>query len=252
MRSFRAARPALFDHLRFLAGAGMATATQTRERRACLAARSSTARGKERFASRLAMFTVIAGVLLGGAAAAQTAPDVLVKNVATEVLDVIKSDKEIQSGNQKRLNDALDAKLLPHFDFARMTALAMGRSWRLANSAQQQQLTAEFRTLLVRTYAGALANYKDHAIEFKPLRMQPADTEVTVRTQVVQPGGQPIAIDYSMAKTGESWRAYDVIVGGVSLVTNYRDEFNNMVRDAGVDGLIKALADKNRGAAAKK
>lgn len=194
----------------------------------------------------------VAGIALGGIALAQTGPDALVKSVASEVLNVFKADKDIQSGNQKRLNEALDAKLLPHFDFTRMTALAMGRSWKQANPAQQQQLVSEFRTLLVRTYAGALANYKDHSIEFKPLRMQPADTDVIVRTQVVQPGGQPIAIDYSMAKAGDSWKAYDVIVGGVSLVTNYRDEFNNMVRDVGVDGLIKALADKNRGGAAKK
>lgn len=196
--------------------------------------------------------TLLMGVVMAGAAWAQSPPDALVKNVASEVLNVIKADKEIQSGNQRRLNEALDAKLLPHFDFTRMTALAMGRSWKQTNPAQQQQLITEFRTLLVRTYAGALANYKDHTIEFKPLRMQPADTEVVVRTQVVQPGGQPIAIDYSMAKAGDTWKAYDVIVGGVSLVTNYRDEFNNMVRDVGVDGLIKALAEKNRGGAAKK
>lgn len=191
-------------------------------------------------------------LLACGTALAQTAPDALVKDVAAVVLNVIKADKEIQGGNQKRLNEALDAKLLPHFDFARMTALAMGRSWNKASAAQQQQLTAEFRTLLVRTYAGALANYQDHRIEVKPLRMQPSDTDVTVRTAVVQPGGQPIAIDYSMAKNGDTWKAYDVVVGGVSLVTNYRDEFNNMVRDVGVDGLIKALADKNRASEQKK
>lgn len=194
------------------------------------------------------------GLVLGmaGGASAQTTPDALVKGVAAEVLMVIKSDRELQGGNPKRLNELLDAKLLPHFDFGRMTAMAMGRNWKLATPTQQQQLTSEFRTLLVRTYAGALANYKDHVIEYKPLRMQASDTEVVVRTQVVQPGAQPIAIDYSMAKNGDTWKAYDVIVAGVSLVTNYRDEFNNMVRDAGVDGLIKALSDKNRGSAQKR
>lgn len=200
----------------------------------------------------LGLCGIALNLVLAGGAAGQTAPDALVKGVAGEVLAVIKADREIQGGNPKRLNELLDAKLLPHFDFSRMTAMAMGRNWKKATPQQQQELTAEFRTLLVRTYAGALANYKDHTIEYKPLRMQPADTEAVVRTQVVQPGAQPIAIDYSMAKTGEAWKAYDVVVAGVSLVTNYRDEFNNMVRDAGIEGLIKALADKNRGAAAKK
>lgn len=198
------------------------------------------------------LVVLLIGLATNGLAKAETPPDVLVKNVAAEVLAVIKADRDIQGGNQKRLNEMIEAKLLPHFDFGRMTALAMGRSWRLTTPAQQQQLVTEFRTLLVRTYAGALANYKEHTIEYKPLRMQPADTDVVVRTQVMQPGAQPIAIDYSMAKTGNSWKAYDVIVGGVSLVTNYRDEFNNMVRDAGVDGLIKALTDKNSATAQKK
>ncbi|CAG1008207.1 Intermembrane phospholipid transport system binding protein MlaC [Burkholderiales bacterium] len=199
-----------------------------------------------------ALCVLTIGLVLTGGAAGQTAPDALVKGVANEVLAIIKADREIQGGNPKRFNELLDAKLLPHFDFSRMTAMAMGRNWKKATPQQQQELTAEFRTLLVRTYAGALANYKDHTIEYKPLRMQPADTEAVVRTQVMQPGAQPIAIDYSMAKAGEAWKAYDVVVAGVSLVTNYRDEFNNMVRDAGIEGLIKALADKNRGSAAKK
>lgn len=182
----------------------------------------------------------------------QTAPDALVKSVASEVMGLIKSDRDIQGGSQKRLYDVLEAKLLPHFDFSRMTALAMGRNWNKATPQQQQALTTEFRTLLVRTYAGALANYKDNTVEYKPLRMQPADTEVVVKTQVLMSGAQPIAIDYSMAKVGDGWKAYDVVVAGVSLVTNYRDEFNSLVRDSGVDGLIKALAEKNRNNANKK
>ena len=128
----------------------------------------------------------------------------------------------------------------------RMTALAMGRSWRTATPEQQKVLADEFKQLLVRTYSGALQNYSNHVMDFKPLKMNPTDADITVRTTVTSPGGQPIAIDYSMEKTGATWKAYDVVVGGVSLVTNYREEFSNSVRDAGVDGLIKQLQAKNR------
>jgi phospholipid transport system substrate-binding protein len=184
-------------------------------------------------------------------AAAQEGPDALVKRVSEDVIKTIKSDPKIQAGDQARIREVMETKLLPNFDFARMTALAMGKNWRSASPEQQQRLTAEFQTLLVRTYSGALNKYRDETIEYKPLRMNPGDTDVTVRTAVVKPGGTPVQIDYSMAKTPNGWKAYDVIVGGVSLVTNYRDEFNEQVKAGGVDGLIKVLADKNKGAPAK-
>jgi phospholipid transport system substrate-binding protein len=174
-----------------------------------------------------------------------------VKRVSQEVIATIKSDPLIQAGNQARIREVMETKLLPNFDFARMTSLAMGRNWRTATPEQQQRLTDEFRTLLVRTYSGALNKYRDETIEYKPLRMSPGDTDVTVRTAVMKPGGAPIQIDYSMAKTPSGWKAYDVIVGGVSLVTNYRDEFNEQIKSGGVDGLLKTLADKNKGAPAK-
>lgn len=136
--------------------------------------------------------------------------------------------------------------MLPHFDFSRMTALAMGRNWPKANPEQQKSLTNEFRTLLVRTYSTALSTYKNQVIEFKPLRAAAGDTEVTVKTQVKQPGTEPISIDYGMEKTPNGWKVYDVVVGGVSLVTNYRETFNAEIRDGGIDGLIKSLASKNR------
>ena len=180
------------------------------------------------------------------AAHAQEGPDALIKRVASDVVATLKSDKEIQAGNKKKLYDLIDAKIAPNFNFQRMTSLAMGRNWRKATPEQQQALAGEFKTLLVRTYSGALSSYQNHVMDFKPLRMQPADTDVTVRTTVTASGGQPIPIDYSMEKSAAGWKAYDVIVGGVSLVTNYRDEFNNVIRDSGVDGLIKALADKNK------
>lgn len=182
------------------------------------------------------------------AAAAQTAPDVLVKNVSQEVLGLIKSDPKIQAGDQQRIREVVEQKLLPYFDFERITALAMGRNWRQATPEQQKLLVEQFRTLLVRTYSGALAQYRNQTMDYKPLRAEPNATEVTVRTEVVRQGQAPVQIDYSMAKAGNDWKAYDVIVAGVSLVTNYRDEFNEQIRSGGVDALIKSLTAKNGGA----
>lgn len=187
----------------------------------------------------------------GAPATTQEAPDALVRRVAEDVLATTRADKEIQAGNQKRIHEVIETKLLPNFDFNRMTALAMGRNWRAATPEQQQRLVEEFRALLVRTYSGALNRYRDETVEYKPLRASPADTDVTVRTVVQKPGAQPVPIDYSMAKTPAGWKAYDVVVAGVSLVTNYRDEFNEQVRSGGVDGLIRSLADKNKGVAGK-
>ena len=178
--------------------------------------------------------------------ASDVAPDVLIKSISDDVIGIIKQDKDIKAGDRAKINALVDAKVLPHFNFPRMTALAMGRSWPKADAAQQQTLTTQFRELLVRTYSGALSAYKNEVIEFKPLRAQPSDTDVTVRTQVKRPGTQPIGIDYSMEKTPTGWKVYDVAVAGVSLVTNYRDSFNAEIRANGVDGLIKLLAEKNR------
>ncbi len=181
------------------------------------------------------------------AAAAQEAPDALVRKVSTEVLGIIKSDPKVQAGDQARIREVVETKLLPYFDFERITALAMGRNWRQATPEQQKQLVEQFRALLVRTYSGALAQYRDQTMDYKPLRADPGATEVTVRTEVVRPGQAPVPIDYSMVKASNGWKAYDVIVGGVSLVTNYRDEFNEQVRAGGVEGLIKSLVAKNQG-----
>ena len=187
--------------------------------------------------------------LLAPVASAQEAPDALVKRVAEDVLATIRADKDIQAGNQAKIRQVMESKLVPNFDFPRMTALAMGRNWRTATPEQQRELTDQFRTLLVRTYSGALANYRDNTMDYKPLRMNPGDAEVVVRTEVKRSGQAPVQIDYSMEKTAEGWKAYDVVVAGVSLVTTYRDEFNDTVKASGVDGLIKALENKNRGPA---
>jgi len=194
---------------------------------------------------------LIAALLVAAPALAQEAPDAIVKRVANDVIATIKSDPAIQAGNEARVREVLEVKLLPNFDFTRMTALAMGKNWRTATPEQQKRITDEFRALLVRTYSGALNNYRNETIDYKPLRMNPADTDVTVRTVVVRATGSPIPIDYSMTKTPEGWKCYDVIVGGVSLVTNYRDEFNDQVQKGGVDALIKTLSERNKGVAAK-
>jgi phospholipid transport system substrate-binding protein len=184
-------------------------------------------------------------------AQAQEGPDVLVKSVAEDTLNAIRADKDLQAGNRAKVKQLIEAKLVPHFDTARMTALAMGRNWRVATPEQQKQLIEQFQTLLIRTYSNALTNYRDNKMSYKPLRMNPGETDVVVRTEVTRPGQAPVQIDYSMEKTADGWKAYDVVVAGVSLVTNYRDEFNDLVKSSGIDGLIKALADKNREPAAK-
>jgi phospholipid transport system substrate-binding protein len=190
----------------------------------------------------------LAAMLAAALAYAQEAPEAMVKRVSQEVLEIAKSDPKVQAGDQARIHEVIDGKLAPHFDFAHMTALAMGRNWRSATPTQQKELTDEFKQLLVRTYSGALSRYRDQKIEYKPLAAAPSATDVTVKTQVIQSGGgSPVTIDYSLAKTPEGWKAYDVIVGGVSLVTNYRDEFNEQVKSGGVDGLIKTLKAKNGG-----
>jgi phospholipid transport system substrate-binding protein len=198
-------------------------------------------RGRDEIIFR-AVFSLFAGAVL----AQDLAPDALVKKISDEVIGIIKQDKDILAGNQKKINELVEAKVLPHFNFERMTALAVGRNWPKASAEQQKILTSEFRTLLVRTYSAALTTYRNQVIEFKPLRAAAGDTEVMVRTQVKQTGAEPVGIDYSMEKTPGGWKVYDIVVGGVSLVTNYRETFNTEIRDGGVDGLIKSLASQNR------
>lgn len=174
------------------------------------------------------------------------APDVLVRNVTTEVVELIAKDKEIRSGSRAKLIEVIETKVLPHFNFNSMTALAMGQSWNKATLEQKKRLIKEFKRLLVRTYASALAAYSEQRFDYRPLRAKPTDTDVTVNVRVMQSGAQPVPIDYSMEKTGAGWKVYDVMVGGVSLVANYRTEFNNTVRESGIEGLIKNMRAKNQ------
>jgi phospholipid transport system substrate-binding protein len=176
------------------------------------------------------------------------APDVLIKTTAGEVLEIIQKDKDIQSGNKKKIKDLIETKVLPQFDFTRMTRLAMGRFWSQATPAQQQELTAEFRSLLVRTYSASITNYKDQKIDYKPFKMNPGDTDVVVKASIVQANGRAIPIDYSLAKTPSGWKVYDISVDGVSLVVNYRSSFAQEIQQGGVAQLINTLKAKNIGA----
>jgi phospholipid transport system substrate-binding protein len=191
------------------------------------------------------LLAILLTALVPAIAAAQEGPDALVKRVTGEVLAIIKSDKDLQAGNPNKVAQLAEAKVLPHFDFERMTRLAVGRNWRQASDAQKQALVKEFRTLLVRTYSNSLTAYRDQTIEVKPTKLAAADSEATVRTQVIQPGGPPIPIDYSMQK-GDGWKVFDVVIDGVSLVTTYRGTFNEQIQKGGVDGLVKTLVDRNR------
>ena len=193
----------------------------------------------------VAMFASVA-LIVTAPTFAQTGPDEVVKTAANSVTMVLKSDPAVL-GNATKLKELVESKLLPNFNFARMTQLAMGRNWAKASPEQQAALTKEFQTLLVRTYSGALSNFKKNTIDYKPLRMAAGETDVTVKTVINQPNGQGIPIDYSLEKGADgSWKAYDIIVAGVSLVTNYRDEFNTVVRDQSVDALVKQLQAKNK------
>jgi phospholipid transport system substrate-binding protein len=193
------------------------------------------------------VFSLLFPLLFPLSAAAQDqAPDVLVKTVTLEVIGLIQKDKEIQAGNRAKLIALIESKALPHFNFESMTQLAMGQGWRKVTPEQKPRLVAEFKTLLVRTYASALSSYSGEKFEFRPLRAKPTDTDVLVQVRVLQPGREPVPIDYSMENTAAGWKVYDVNVAGISLVANFRTEFNSLVRDTGVEGLIKTLVSKNR------
>jgi phospholipid transport system substrate-binding protein len=179
--------------------------------------------------------------------AAVTGPDTLVDNTAQEVLTIIRQDKGIKSGRKTRLLNLVEAKILPHFDFNHMTRLAMGKNWSKAAPRQQQEIANQFRTLLVRTYYKALSVYSDHTIKVTPTKDIAGNTNVTVKTQAIQNNGHhTVTINYSMEKTSNGWKVYDIAVAGISLVINYRSSFNSQIRRGGIEGLLKTLSDKNR------
>ena len=203
----------------------------------------------------MARMIIVAALLalLAPAAAANTdiAPDALARSVTDEVLAIVRSDKELQGGNPQKVAQLVEAKVIPHFNFTRMTQLAVGRNWRQASPEQQKALIEEFKTLLVRTYATAFTQYRSQTVDYRPLRMGPGDTEVVVKSLIRQPAGQPIAVDYSMERVGGAWKVYDVKIEGISLVDNYRNTFNGEIQRGGVEGLIRTLSNKNKALAAQ-
>jgi len=178
--------------------------------------------------------------------AQEAAPNVLLQATTLEVIAAMKRERDMHGGKLTQIASLVETKVLPLFDFPRMTRIAVARNWRLATPEQQAALTAEFKTLLVRTYSAALLSYRDQVIEFRSMHSAPADTEVTVKSVVKQSGTAPVAMNYDMEKTPAGWKVFDIKVEGISLVSTYRDSFAALVRDGGVEGLIKALEDKNR------
>ena len=180
------------------------------------------------------------------------APDELVKQTADDVLTIVKNDKDIQAGNQQKLFAVVEEKILPNFDFDRVCRMVLGKNWKSASPEQQALFQKEFRSLLLRTYATALGKYRDQVIEYRPMQTDASEKNVTVKTQIIQKGGQPIAVDYSLVKGPTGWKVYDITIESVSLVTNYRSQFSSEIRQNGLDSLNKKLADKNAAAEVKR
>ena len=185
-------------------------------------------------------------VAAGSASAQNMGPDALVKMVTDDVLTVVRRDKDIQNGDANKAIALVETKVAPHFDFPHMTALAMGRDWKKASPEQKKLLSDEFKTLLVRTYSNSLTAYKNQTVAYKPASLHAGETDVIIKTEILQLGNKPVQLDYALEKVGSSWKVYDVIVAGISLVTNYRTTFTQEVRATGVDGLIQMLATKNK------
>ncbi len=180
-------------------------------------------------------------------AAEPVAPDVLARSVTDEVVGILRSDKDIQAGSQRRARELIETKLAPHFNFSGMTQLALGKNWSAASPDQRKALVAEFRALLVQTYTASLMLYRDQKIDYRPLKLAPGDNDVLVRSLVRQSGGgEPVQVDYGMEKLDGGWKVYNVKIGGISLVESYRSTFNAEIQKNGMDGLIKSLRDKNR------
>lgn len=194
---------------------------------------------------------MVAGLLFaaGVARAEVEAPDALIRTTVQDVVSIVKQDKDIQAGNQKKILELVDAKVLPHFDFTRMTQLAVGKHWRAASAEQKKTLSTEFRNMLVRTYTKAFVEYRNQTVEVLPFKMAADATEATVKTVINKPGAQPIPVDYEMKKGANGWKAFDIVINGVSMVMSYRGTFDTEVQQNGIDGLIRMLSDKNINAA---
>jgi phospholipid transport system substrate-binding protein len=198
-----------------------------------------------------ATFVFATSVIAAPAPAANEAPDVLVKRISADVIETVKADKDIQSGNRNKIMELVNSKILPYVDAEKMTSQAAGRFWRQATPEQQKRLSEEFRTLLVYTYSGALSQIKNETVEFKPMRASAEDTDVEVRSQVNVARGEPITLNYRLAKGTQGWKIYDINVLGAWLVETYKGSFAAEINKSGIDGLITKLADRNRQLASK-
>ena len=199
--------------------------------------------------------SIILGFVLFCASAiahANVPADVFVKGVADDVLTIVKKDKDIQNGDQEKIFALAEEKIMPNFNFDHVCRLVLGKNFSKASKEQQDAFQREFRTLLIRTYASALSKYRNQTIEYKPMRDIADDKQVTVKTQILQPGGQPIAVHYTLEQMSDVWKVYDITIEGVSLVTNYRGQFSNEIRQGGMDGLIQKLVEKNKSNATAK
>ena len=195
-----------------------------------------------------ALALAITAYTLPAAAAAAEAPDAMVKRLSTELLQLIKNDPAIKAGDQARIMAVVNEQIMPNVNFDRMSASAVGRHWRQATPEQQKRLQEEFKAMLVRTYSGALGEVGDQTLHFKPMRMQPSDTEVVVRSEV-RGRGEPIQLDYRMEKAGDSWKIYDINILGLWMVDSYRNQFAPELNARGIDGLIDTLSQRNRAGA---
>lgn len=191
-------------------------------------------------------FAALALLVAFGAAAQSPGPDELVRTVTNDILETVQADKELQAGDRKKALALAEQKVLPHIDFRHAAQLAIGKGWSSATPEQQDKIVTEFRSMLVRIYSSAIGKYRGQTMRVLPVKYAPSDTDVTVRNQYLNPGQPPLSVDYAMRRTANGWKIYDIVVGGVSLVLTYRSEFDQVLRQSGVDGLIERLVEKNR------
>ena len=188
---------------------------------------------------------IILALVMSITVSAAEAPDLFVKKIADEVFEILKTDKDLKAGNKEKAYKITEEKILPYFDFERISKLVLGKAYPAATKEEQEAFKKEFRTMLVKTYGSALLKFKDQTLSYKPTRFEPTDEEVLVKTEILQPGAPPLPIDYMLEKDGNSWKVFDIIIEGVSLVTNYRGQFGNEIRQNGMASLISKLAEKN-------
>lgn len=190
-------------------------------------------------------FLVIIGLLMSVSILAAEAPDIFVKKIADDVFEILKTDKDLKAGNREKAYKITEEKILPYFNFDRISKLVLGKAYPAATKEEQEAFKRELKTMLIKTYGIALLRFKDQKLNYKPARFETTDEEVLIKTEILQPGAPPLPIDYMLEKDGDSWKVFDIIIEGVSLVTNYRGQFGNEIKQNGIASLIAKLAEKN-------